>query len=234
MGDMEISSDIRQNLSAVKSRVEAAARDGERDPAAVTLVAISKTHDAQRIAQAIAAGHAVFGENRVQESEGKWPELKAANPDVILHLVGPLQSNKVKRAVELFDVIETVDRLKLARALAREMAASGRQLDCFIQINTGEEPQKAGILPGEADAFLKVCRDEIGLPVVGLMCIPPADQEPGLYFGLLAEIAKRNGIVGLSMGMSGDFETAIRFGATHVRVGTAIFGPRAPFTPMLD
>ncbi len=234
MGDMEISSDIRQNLSAVKSRVEAAARDGERDPAAVTLVAISKTHDAQRIAQAIAAGHAVFGENRVQESEGKWPELKAANPDVILHLVGPLQSNKVKRAVELFDVIETVDRLKLARALAREMAASGRQLDCFIQINTGEEPQKAGILPGEADAFLKVCRDEIGLPVVGLMCIPPADQEPGLHFGLLAEIAKRNGIVGLSMGMSGDFETAIRFGATHVRVGTAIFGPRAPFTPMLD
>jgi len=234
MGDMEISSDIRQNLSAVKSRVEAAARDGERDPAAVTLVAISKTHDAQRIAQAIAAGHAVFGENRVQESEGKWPELKAANPDVILHLVGPLQSNKVKRAVELFDVIETVDRLKLARALAREMAASGRQLDCFIQINTGEEPQKAGILPGEADAFLKVCRDEIGLPVVGLMCIPPADQEPGLHFGLLAEIAKRSGIVGLSMGMSGDFETAIRFGATHVRVGTAIFGPRAPFTPMPD
>ncbi len=223
--------DIRQNLAAVKSRIEDAATAGGRDPAAITLVAISKIHGADRISAAIAAGHRVFGENRVQESETKWPALQQAHPQVRLHLVGPLQSNKVKRAVQLYDAIETVDRLKLARALAREMAAAGKALDCFIQINTGEEPQKAGILPADADAFIASCRDEIGLPVVGLMCIPPVDEEPGLHFGLLAEMARRNGVAKLSMGMSGDFETAIRFGATHVRVGTAIFGERPAITP---
>jgi len=226
----DLSPDIRQNIGAVKARIDAAAQEAGRDPSHVSLVAISKTHGAARIAEAIDAGHALFGENRVQESETKWPDLKAAHPHVRLHLVGPLQSNKVKRAVQLFDAVETVDRPKLARALAREMAAQDRRLKCFIQINTGEEPQKAGILPAAADAFIDQCRDEFGLEVSGLMCIPPLHEEPGLHFGLLAEMARRNGLDQLSMGMSGDFETAIRFGATHVRVGTAIFGPRAPLT----
>ena len=226
--------DIRQNLAAVKSRIATAAAATERDPMAVTLIAISKTHGADRIAAAIEAGQTVFGENRVQESEDKWPVLMAAHPHVSLHLVGPLQRNKVKRAVELFDVIQTVDRAKLARALAREMDTADKRPACFIQINTGEEPQKAGILPADADAFIAQCRDEFGLPLTGLMCIPPVGEEAGLHFGLLSEIAKRNGLNHLSMGMSGDFEIAVRFGATHVRVGTAIFGGRPAFTPSED
>ena len=223
--------DILQNLRAVKTRIDEAAQAAGRNPETVALVAISKTHGADRIADAITAGQRLFGENRVQESEAKWPALLEGAPDVRLHLVGPLQSNKVKRAVQLYHGIQTLDRLKLARALAREFDAQGRQVECFIQINIGEEPQKAGIRPREADGFIAECRDTMDLPIVGLMCIPPADEEVGLYFGLLAEIAARSGLDRISMGMSGDFETAVRFGATHVRVGTAIFGQRPQLRP---
>jgi len=223
--------DILQNLRAVKTRIDEAAHAADRDPETVALVAISKTHGADRIADAITAGQRLFGENRVQESEAKWPALLEGAPDVRLHLVGPLQSNKVKRAVQLYHGIQTLDRLKLARALAREFDAQGRQVECFIQINIGEEPQKAGIRPREADGFIAECRDTMDLPIVGLMCIPPADEEAGLHFGLLAEIAARSGLDRISMGMSGDFETAVRFGATHVRVGTAIFGQRPQLRP---
>ena len=223
--------DILQNLRAVKTRIDEAAQAAGRNPETVALVAISKTHGADRIADAINAGQRLFGENRVQESEAKWPALLEGAPDVRLHLVGPLQSNKVKRAVQLYHGIQTLDRLKLARALAREFDAQGRQVECFIQINIGEEPQKAGIRPREADGFIAECRDTMDLPIVGLMCIPPADEEVGLYFGLLAEIAARSGLDRISMGMSGDFETAVRFGATHVRVGTAIFGQRPQLRP---
>jgi len=218
--------DITGNLAAVRARVAAAARDAGRDPLSVTLVAVSKTHGPASIAAAIAAGQQVFGENRVQEAQSKYPALKAAHPDLVLHLIGPLQTNKARDAVALFDAIETVDRPKLARALATEMDRGGRRPACFVQVNSGEEPQKAGVLPAEADALVALCRDELGLPLAGLMCIPPLDEEPALHFALLREIARRNGLTGLSMGMSGDYETAIRFGATHVRVGTAIFGAR--------
>ena len=220
--------DVAANLAAVNATIAATAKAAGRDPAEVTLVAVSKTHGPGRIAPAIAAGHKLFGENRVQEAEGKWPALKAAHPDVRVHLIGPLQTNKVKKAVALFDAVETVDRPKLARALAREMAAQDRWLDCFIEVNTGEEPQKAGVLPADAGDFIRLCRDELKLPLKGLMCIPPLDEEPALHFALLRRIAERNNLPGLSMGMSADFETAVEFGATHVRVGTAIFGPRAP------
>lgn len=206
---------IAKNLKTVTAAIGAA-----------TLVAVSKTIEAETIGEAIDAGQRVFGENRVQEAEAKWPALKARCPDARLHLIGPLQTNKVKGAVALFDVIETVDREKLARALAKEMATQGRDVTLFVQINTGKEAQKAGIFPEDADAFLKMCRDDIGLTIAGLMCIPPADEEPALHFGLLSEIAKRNAVPFLSMGMSADFEVAVRFGATHVRVGTAIFGAR--------
>ena len=228
------STDIRQNLHAVKARIDEAARVAGRAPGSVALVAISKTHGADRIINAINAGHRLFGENRVQESEEKWPALLERAPDVRVHLVGPLQSNKVKRAVQLFHGIQTLDRPKLARALAHEFDTQGRQSECFIQINTGEEPQKAGILPSEADGFIAECRDKMDLPIAGLMCIPPADEEAGLHFGLLAEMVARNGLDRISMGMSGDFETAVRFGATHVRVGTAIFGRRLPFRSALE
>ena len=224
--------DIPENLDAVKTLIAGAASAAGRSPEAVNLVAVTKTHGPEKIRPAIIAGHGTFGENRVQEAETKWPALREEFPDRQLHLIGPLQSNKVKRAVQLFDVIETLDRPKLARALAREMQASGRLLPCFIQVNTGEEPQKAGILPADADAFIKLCREDLELPLAGLMCIPPQGDAPGLHFGLLAEMARRNDLAGLSMGMSGDFEEAIRFGATHVRVGTAIFGARPPLKPM--
>ena len=223
--------EIRQNLLTVNTRIDEAARAAGRAPDSVNLIAISKTHSADTIADAITAGHRMFGENRVQESEDKWPALLERVPDVRVHLVGPLQSNKVKRAVRLFHGIQTLDRPKLARALAHEFDAQGRQSECFIQINTGEEPQKAGILPIEADGFIAECRNKMGLPIVGLMCVPPADEEAGLHFGLLAQLAARNGLDQISMGMSGDFEAAVRFGATHVRVGTAIFGQRLPFRP---
>ncbi len=222
--------EIGENLRAVKSTIADAAWEAGRDPASVNLVAVSKTHPAERIRPVLEAGHRLFGENRVQEADEKWPGLRDDFPDLRLHLIGPLQTNKVKRAVQLFDAVETVDRPKLARALKREMDAQGKSLDCFIQVNTGEESQKAGVLPAEADDFIRLCRDELGLPVVGLMCIPPVGEEPGLHFALLAEMAKRAGLPSLSMGMSADFATAVKFGATHVRVGTAIFGSRPPLT----
>ena len=218
--------DIAANLADVQARIAAAAREAGRDPADVTLVAVGKTFGPERMLPVLAAGQRAFGENRVQEAADKWPPLRERFPGLTLHLIGPLQTNKVKRAVEVFDVIETVDRPKLARALAEAMADQGRTLDCFIQVNTGAEDQKAGVLPGDADAFIAQCRDEFHLPVTGLMCIPPVDEEPSLHFALLEEIARRNGLAGLSMGMSGDYETAVRFGATHVRVGSAIFGAR--------
>ena len=219
--------DVAANLATVQGRIAAAACAAGRDPAEVTLVAVSKTHDAAAIGAAIAAGQRVFGENRVQEAQAKYPALRARHPSVALHLIGPLQTNKVKEAAALFDVIETLDRPRLAEALKREMERGDRRPALFVQVNTGEEPQKAGVLPGEADAFIEDCRGRLGLPIAGLMCIPPVDDEPALHFALLREIARRHGIAGLSMGMSSDYEIAIRFGATHVRVGTAIFGARA-------
>ena len=223
-------SEVRQNLRAVKSRISEAAIVAARNPSDVDLIAISKTQQANLIAGAIADGHRLFGENRVQESEDKWPSILEANGDVVLHLVGPLQTNKVKRAVRLFHAIQTLDRLKLARALAREFDSQGVQIDCFIQVNIGEEPQKTGVLPEAADSFIAECRKDLLLPIVGLMCIPPANDQVGLHFGLLSEIAERNGLSNISMGMSADFEIAIRFGATHVRLGTAIFGARPPLS----
>ncbi|HEX7968876.1 MAG TPA: YggS family pyridoxal phosphate-dependent enzyme [Stellaceae bacterium] len=224
---MGVEPDVAANLAAVQCRIAAAARAAGRDPAAVTLVAVSKTHDSAAIEAAIAAGQRVFGENRVQEAQAKYPALQARHPAVALHLIGPLQTNKVKEAVALFDAIDTLDRPRLAEALKRELDRSDRRPALFIQVNTGEEPQKAGILPGEADAFIEDCRGRLGLPIAGLMCIPPVDEEPALHFALLREMARRHGIAGLSMGMSSDYEIGIRFGATHVRVGTAIFGARA-------
>jgi pyridoxal phosphate enzyme (YggS family) len=218
--------DVAANLRAVNDRIAAAAVAAERDPAEVALVAVSKTHDASRITPALDAGHLVFGENRVQEAQRKWPALQAAHPDCRLHLIGPLQTNKVRDAVALFDVIETVDRPKLARAIADACQRSGRDVACFVQVNTGEEPQKAGIPPQDAPAFIEECRGLAGFNVVGLMCIPPQNEEPSLHFALLADLAARHNLPRLSMGMSADFETAIAFGATDVRVGTAIFGPR--------
>jgi pyridoxal phosphate enzyme (YggS family) len=217
---------IAANLAAVRARIEAAARAAGRPADAVNLVAVSKTHPANSVRAALETGQRIFGENRVQEVLAKFPGLRGDYPDLTLHLIGPLQTNKVKDAVAHCDVIETVDRPRLAEALAREMERSGRHLPCFIEVNTGEEPQKAGVLPTDADAFIADCRDRLGLAVNGLMCIPPENEEPALHFALLREIARRNGLDQLSMGMSADFETAIRFGATHVRVGTAIFGAR--------
>jgi pyridoxal phosphate enzyme (YggS family) len=218
--------DIAANLRAVRDEIAVAAQAAGRDPDSVTLVAVGKAHPAARSRAALEAGHLVFGENRVQEAEAKWPLLKQAFPDTQLHLIGPLQTNKVRHAVALFDVVETVDRPKLAAALAKEMARSGRRPDCLIQVNTGNEAQKAGIAPEAADEFIAQCVGEFALPVRGLMCIPPVDEEPSLHFALLREIARRHDLPWLSMGMSADYEIAIAFGATHVRVGTAIFGPR--------
>lgn len=218
--------DVAANLRAVCGGIRTAAQDAQRSAEDVCLIAVSKTHGAERIRPALEAGHHVFGENRIQEAQAKWPQLREQYPDLELHLIGALQTNKVKLAVELFDVIQTVDRPKLARMLSEEMVRSGRQRDCFIEVNIGEESQKAGILPLEADSFIAECRGSYELPVRGLMCIPPHGQEPSPYFALLAKIAERNGLPGVSMGMSSDYEIAVAFGATHVRVGTAIFGPR--------
>jgi pyridoxal phosphate enzyme (YggS family) len=221
---------IGGNLAKVRDRVTAAARDARRAPDSVTLVAVSKTQPVEAVRAALEAGQRVFGENRVQEVLAKFPGLRSEFPDIELHLIGPLQTNKVRDAVAHCDVIETVDRPRLAEALAREMERSGRRPSCLIEVNTGEEPQKAGVFPADADSFIAECRDRLGLPIVGLMCIPPEHEEPALHFALLREIARRNGLDVVSMGMSADFETAIRFGATHVRVGTAIFGARRPLT----
>ncbi len=192
-----------------------------------TLVAVSKTHSGDKVEAALEAGQRVFGENRVQEAQAKFPALKAAWPDLELHLIGPLQSNKARDAVELFDVIQTLDRPKLAEALAREMERVGRRPDCFIQVNTGEEPQKAGVFPRDLEAFVKLAKDNLGLPVIGLMSIPPIDENPALHFAFLSELGRRHGFSQLSMGMSSDYEQAIALGATVVRVGSAIFGQRA-------
>jgi PLP dependent protein len=216
------------NLALVRARIVAAAKAVDRNPDDITLVAVSKTHGADRVAALIAAGQRVFGENRVQEAAAKFPALKSAHPDLELHLIGPLQTNKARDAVALFDVIESVDRLRLAAELAREMARQDRRPTCFVQVNTGEEPQKAGVSPRDADAFIRACIEQHQLPVVGVMCIPPLDEEPTLHFALLRKIAERNRLTCISMGMSADYEAAIRFGATHVRVGTALFGTRAP------
>jgi PLP dependent protein len=217
---------VATNLSAVRRRIEAAARAAARSADAVSLVAVSKTHPEAAVRAALAAGQRLFGENRVQEALGKFPQLRSEFPDLVLHLIGPLQTNKVKEAVAHCDVIETVDRPRLAESLAREMARSGRLVPCYVEVNTGEEPQKAGVFPDAADDFIRDCRDRLGLPIEGLMCIPPENDEPAPHFALLREIARRNGLAVLSMGMSADFETAIRYGATHVRVGTAVFGAR--------
>lgn len=217
---------IEQRLADIRSRVKKATVEAERKPDSVQLVAVSKTFDADQIRPVISAGQRVFGENRVQEAQAKWPGLRQETDGIELHLIGPLQSNKAADAVALFDVIETVDREKIARALAEEMKRQGRSLRLYVQVNTGMEPQKAGIAPDHVPAFLSLCRDEIGLPIEGLMCIPPADEYPGPHFALLAKLAAENGVDKLSMGMSGDFETAIGFGATSVRVGSAIFGAR--------
>ena len=223
-----IAAGLANNLKDVRARIEAAARGAGRTPDAVTLVAVSKTNPPSAVRAALGAGQRVFGENRVQEALEKFPALRAEFPDLALHLIGPLQTNKVREAVAHFDVVETVDRTRLAEALAREMERAGRRPSCLIEVNTGEESQKAGIFPAAADEFIVDCRDRIGLPILGLMCVPPHGEEPSPHFALLREIARRHKLSTLSMGMSADFETAIRFGATHVRVGTAIFGARRP------
>jgi pyridoxal phosphate enzyme (YggS family) len=215
-----------EQLGLVRSKIAAAEREAKRAAGAVTLVAVSKTFDADAIRPVIASGQRVFGENRVQEAQGKWPDLKAEFPDIELHLIGPLQSNKTKEAVALFDAIETVDREKIAAELAKEIAKQGRTPKLYVQVNTGSEPQKAGIEPREAVAFVKRCRETHGLKVEGLMCIPPLEENPGPHFALLAKLAKEAGVEKLSMGMSGDYELAVAFGATSVRVGSAIFGTR--------
>ena len=214
-------------LDQVKGRITAAALDAGRRPEDVDLIAVSKTFDADSIRPILDAGHRTFGENRVQEAAAKWPALRNDYNGVQLHLIGPLQSNKARQAVDLFDVIHTVDRRKIADTIANVLKAREKTLGLYIQVNTGEEPQKAGIMPGETGEFVAYCRDELRLPICGLMCIPPINEEPGVHFALLAELAAENSLQGLSMGMSADYEIAIRFGATAVRVGSAIFGARA-------
>lgn len=217
---------VRANLGAVHGKIAQAAKDASRDPADITLIAVSKMQPEERILASLLAGQRVFGENRVQEAEGRWPAYRERFPDLHLHLIGPLQTNKARVAVPLFDVIHTLDRPRLAGTLARLFDEMGRQLPCYIEVNTGREPQKAGVLPEDADAFIESCREEYQLPIVGLMCIPPADDVPAPHFAFLADIAKRNGLEKLSMGMSADFEQAVALGATEVRVGSAIFGER--------
>ena len=223
---MSSSQDVVERLRQIQAAIARAARDFERDPASVTLIAVSKTVPAEAIEPALAAGQRAFGENYVQETKAKWPALRERFSSLELHLIGPLQSNKARDAVGLFDAIHSLDRPSLAQALAREIARAGRAPRLFVQVNTGEEPQKGGVLPLEADAFLARCRSEWALPIDGLMAIPPAAEPPSPHFALLAKIAARNGLRALSMGMSADFEAAIQLGATHVRIGSAIFGAR--------
>jgi len=224
---MSSDDNVKLRHGVVCETIANAAQEAGRAADAVALCAVSKTFPAEAIAPVIDIGQKIFGENRVQEAEGKWPALKAGNTDIELHLIGPLQTNKARNAVALFDVIQTLDRPKLAQSLAKEMDKAARRVPCYIQINTGEEPQKAGISPRDADAFVKACRDDYELDIAGLMCIPPQNEEASPHFALLADIAARNGLAGLSMGMSADYPLAIEFGATIVRVGSAIFGPRA-------
>jgi len=218
--------DIAANLAAIRARIAEACIRANRDPGAVTLVAVSKTHPQEAVIAALAAGQTIFGENRVQEAQAKFPGLRAGHPAMRLHIIGSLQTNKARDAVAVADVIESIDRPKLAAAIAEAMAKTGRRPDCLIQVNTGDEAQKSGIPRVEADAFIRAAREEYGLPVTGLMCIPPVEGDPRPHFAYLRELAARHGLSVLSMGMSGDFEAAIVEGATHVRVGTAIFGHR--------
>ena len=221
-----LAENIAANLADIRARIAKAAEAAGRPASDVTLIAVSKTHDAEAVRAALAAGQLAFGENRVQEAKAKYPPLKAANPNLELHLIGPLQSNKTREALALFDAIHTLDRPSLAETLAAEIKRANRAPKLFVQVNTGEEPQKAGVAPRDALAFIGKCRTEYALTISGLMCIPPAGEEPALHFALLLKLARDAGLKELSMGMSGDYETAIRFGATHVRVGTAIFGAR--------
>lgn len=227
-GVTEAITNAAERLEIIRSRMERARRRFGGPPERVELIAVSKTFDADAVRPFLDAGQRIFGENRVQEAKGKWPELRASYDDIELHLIGPLQTNKAREAVTLFDVIQTVDREKLAGVLREEFDRAGKSLPVYVQVNIGLEPQKAGIAPAEAVAFVQRCRDVHGLDVVGLMCIPPEGRPPGGYFGHLATLAKQAGVTNLSMGMSGDFETAIAMGATHVRVGSALFGHRPP------
>jgi len=222
----ESSQATQARLADVQRRIAVAARANGRNPASVRLVAVGKTFGAEAIAPVLEAGHRIFGENRVQEAQAKWPALRERWPGIELHLIGALQSNKARDAVELFDAIHSIDRPRIAEALAQEMARQGRRPQLFIQVNTGEEPQKAGVAPNAAGALLRTCRENLGLDIAGLMCIPPHDEEPGVHFAFLAKLAGELGLAALSMGMSADFEKAVAFGATHVRVGSEIFGSR--------
>jgi PLP dependent protein len=221
-----VAMNVKERLNDVLSRIRNAEAAANRAMGSVYLVAVSKTFDAEAIRPVIEAGQRVFGENRVQEAQGKWLELRAETPGIELHLIGPLQSNKAADAVAIFDVIETIDREKIARAVAAEIMRQSKPVRLYVQVNTGLEPQKAGISPDETAAFVSMCREMIGIPIEGLMCIPPADENPGPHFALLSDLAARCGLTKVSMGMSGDFETAVQFGATSVRVGTSIFGTR--------
>ncbi len=213
------------SFSEIKARIQKAEELAKRPAGSAQLIAVSKVQPDSKVEAVLKQGHRLFGENKVQEAQGKWPMFKEQFADVKVHLIGPLQTNKIKPAVALFDAIHTVDRPKLARKLANEIQVQGKSPDMFIQVNTGEEPQKAGVIPTDADAFIQECRN-LDLPIIGLMVIPPVDEEPSLHFALLRKIAQRNGLTGLSMGMSSDFERAVALGATHVRVGSAIFGER--------
>ena len=217
---------IAENIQDIQNDIQAAAEDADRNPDDIQLVAVSKKQPEERIEEALAAGHRLFGENRVQEAQGRWTERRAQYDDLVLHLIGPLQSNKSADAVALFDVIETLDREKIAKALSQEMAKQGRDLPCFIQVNTGEEEQKSGVTPARLKEFYDYCYYECGLKIVGLMCIPPVDEPPALHFALLQKLAGQLGLEKLSMGMSADYKEAIKLGATHVRVGTGVFGER--------
>jgi pyridoxal phosphate enzyme (YggS family) len=227
----ETASDAGESLTHVRAEIAAACREAGRDASTVTLIAVSKTFPPEAIEPVIAAGQHVFGENRVQEAKAKWPALREARSGIELHLIGPLQSNKAKEAVALFDAIHAVDRPSIAEALAKEISRQGRHPLLFVEVNTGEEPQKAGVTPQDADAFIKTCHEAYGLTIAGLMCIPPFEEAPAPHFALTAKIAARNGLKFLSMGMSADFATAIAFGATHLRVGSAIFGARQKKSP---
>jgi PLP dependent protein len=221
-----LTSSLPNGLATVEQEIARACKEARRDRASVTLIAVSKTFDAAAISPVIDAGQRAFGENRVQEARAKWPGLMSAYPGIALHLIGPLQSNKAKEAVALFDAIHSVDRPSICEALAKEINFQKKQPELFVQLNTGEEPQKAGVAPGEADAFIAGCREKYGLAISGLMCIPPVNEAPAPHFALTAKIAARNGLKNLSMGMSADFAIAIQIGATHIRVGSAIFGHR--------
>ena len=218
--------DISKSFTQIRQNIDKVVDENDRSPNEITLIAVSKQQQEDRVDASLATGHRVFGENRVQEAQKRWSIRKYDYPDLRLHLIGPLQSNKAADAVRLFDVIHTIDRPKIAIAVAKEAARQNKYIKCFIQVNTGDEPQKSGISPCDLSSFVDFCREEVGLPITGLMCIPPVDEEAAIHFGFLNTLASRNNLTGLSMGMSGDYEEAIRFGATHIRVGSALFGSR--------